>query len=139
MLRSRTVTATVTAVVTAATATAARRGCAMAEGPVARAIRAKLQAALEPTHLQVVNESHRHTGPAGAESHFAVVVVSERFGGLPLLQRHRLVHAALRAELAGPLHALAIVARTPQQWLDDPAVPPRPACLGGSQREHRGA
>ncbi|KAM8794301.1 bolA-like protein 1 [Eudromia elegans] len=107
----------------------------MAEGPVARTIRAKLQAALEPSHLQVVDESHRHAGGAGAESHFAVVVVSERFAGLPPLQRHRLVHAALRAELAGPLHALAIVARTPQQWRQQPHVPPRPACLGGSKHE----
>ncbi|NXA56778.1 BOLA1 protein, partial [Nothocercus julius] len=137
MLRSRTVTAAVTAAVSAVTA--ARRGCTMAEGPVARAIRAKLQAALEPSHLQVVDESHRHAGAPGAESHFAVVVVSERFGGLRPLQRHRLVHAALRAELAGPVHALAIVARTPQQWRHDPAVPPRPACLGGSKHEHRGA
>uniref|UniRef100_A0A8C3PIJ6 BolA-like protein 1 n=1 Tax=Calidris pygmaea TaxID=425635 RepID=A0A8C3PIJ6_9CHAR len=63
--------------------------------------------------MQVLDESPRHGGPPGAETHFAVVVVSGRFAGLPPLQRHRLVHAALSAELAGPLHALAIVARTP--------------------------
>ncbi|XP_064331388.1 bolA-like protein 1 [Phalacrocorax carbo] len=114
------------------------RGAAMADGPLARAIRAKLDAALQPTHLQVVDESPRHGVPPGTESHFAVVVVSGRFAGLPPLQRHRLVHAALRAELAGPLHALAIVARTPQQWESDPSVPPRPPCLGGSKRERRG-
>ncbi|KAF1400725.1 BolA-like protein 1, partial [Spheniscus humboldti] len=107
-------------------------------GPLARAIRAKLDAALQPTHLQVLDESSRHGGPPGAETHFAVVVVSGRFAGLPPLQRHRLVHAALRAELAGPLHALAIVARTPQQWESDPRVPPRPPCLGGSKQERRG-
>ncbi|NWJ05283.1 BOLA1 protein, partial [Crypturellus undulatus] len=106
-----------------------------AEGPVARAIRAKLQAALAPSHLQVVDESQRHAGAAGAESHFAVLVVSERFEGLRPLQRHHLVHAALRAELAGPVHALAIAARTPQQWRDDPSVPPRPPCLGGSKHD----
>uniref|UniRef100_A0A8C8B995 BolA family member 1 n=1 Tax=Otus sunia TaxID=257818 RepID=A0A8C8B995_9STRI len=91
-----------------------------AEGPLARTIRAKLAAALQPTHLQLLDESPRHGGPPGAESHFSVVVVSGRFAGLPPLQRHRLVHAALRAELAGPLHALAIVAKTPQQWESDP-------------------
>ncbi|XP_025977389.2 bolA-like protein 1 [Dromaius novaehollandiae] len=133
MLRSR--AATVTAAVTT---TAARRGSAMAEGPVARAIRAKLRAALQPTHLQVLDESPRHAGPPGAESHFAVVVVSGRFAGLPPLQRHRLVHSVLRAELAGPLHALAIVARTPEQWGADPHVPPRPACLGGAKHERPG-
>ncbi|GAB0201061.1 bolA-like protein 1 [Grus americana] len=107
-------------------------------GPLARAIRAKLAAALQPTHLQVLDESSRHGGPPGAETHFAVVVVSGRFAGLPPLQRHRLVHAALRAELAGPLHALAVVAKTPEQWEKDPRVPPRPPCLGGSKQERRG-
>ncbi|XP_065516111.1 bolA-like protein 1 [Lathamus discolor] len=113
-------------------------GAAMAEGPLARTVRSKLAAALEPSHLQVLDESPRHGGAAGAGTHLAVVVVSGRFEGLPLLQRHRLVHAALSAELAGPLHALAIVARTPQQWESDPSVPARPPCLGGSKREQRG-
>ncbi|KAM4644424.1 bolA-like protein 1 [Amazona ochrocephala] len=113
-------------------------GAAMAEGPVARAVRSKLAAALQPSHLQVLDESARHGGAAGAGTHLAVVVVSGRFEGLPPLQRHRLVHAALRAELAGPLHALAIVARTPQQWESDPSVPPRPPCMGGSKHERRG-
>ncbi|NWH68283.1 BOLA1 protein, partial [Geococcyx californianus] len=107
------------------------------EGPLARAIRAKLDAALQPSHLQVLDETPRHGGPPGAETHFSVVVVSERFSGLPPLQRHRLVHAALQSELAGPLHALAIVARTPQQWQSDPNPPPCPPCLGGSKLEPR--
>ncbi|XP_069734564.1 bolA-like protein 1 [Phaenicophaeus curvirostris] len=106
-----------------------------AAGPLARAIRSKLDAALQPTHLQVLDETPRHGGPPGAETHFSVVVVSERFAGLPPLQRHRLVHAALSAELAGPLHALAIVARTPQQWETLPSAPQTPPCLGGSKRE----
>ncbi|KAM9624251.1 bolA-like protein 1 [Morphnus guianensis] len=118
---------------------AAGRGLwAMGDGPLARTIRTKLDAALQPTHLQVLDESSRHGGPPGAETHFAVVVVSGRFAGLPPLQRHRLIHAALRAELAGPLHALAIVAKTPQQWESDPHVPPRPPCLGGSKHERHG-
>ncbi|NXJ72038.1 BOLA1 protein, partial [Rostratula benghalensis] len=106
-------------------------------GPLARTIRAKLDAALQPTHLQVLDESSRHGVPPGSETHFAVVVVSGRFAGLSPLQRHRLVHAALSTELAGPLHALAIVAKTPQQWESDPQVPPRPPCLGGSKHEQR--
>ncbi|KAM6395328.1 bolA-like protein 1 [Rhynochetos jubatus] len=105
------------------------------EGPLARTIRSKLVAALQPTHLRILNDSARHGGPPGAETHFGVVVVSGVFSGLPPLQRHRLVHRALRAELAGPLRALAIVARTPQQWESDPRVPPRPPCLGGSKRD----
>ncbi|NXD88051.1 BOLA1 protein, partial [Halcyon senegalensis] len=108
-----------------------------ATGPLASTIRAKLAEALEPTHLEVLDESPWHGGPPGTESHFSVVVVSGRFQGLPPLQRHRLVHAALSAELAGPLHALAIVARTPQQWESDPHAPPAPPCLGGSKHDRR--
>ncbi|XP_014746785.1 PREDICTED: bolA-like protein 1 [Sturnus vulgaris] len=106
-------------------------------GPLARTIRAKLTAALQPTHLEVRDDSPRHGGPPGAETHFGVLVVSGRFSGLPPLQRHRLVHEALRAELAGPLHALQVIARTPEQWESDPHVPPAPPCLGGSKREQR--
>ncbi|XP_053856884.1 bolA-like protein 1 isoform X2 [Vidua macroura] len=106
-----------------------------AGGPLARTIRAKLTAALQPTHLEVRDDSPRHGGPPGAETHFGVLVVSGRFAGLPPLQRHRLVHEALRAELAGPLHALQVVARTPEQWQSDPQNPPAPPCLGGSKRE----
>ncbi|NXX43051.1 BOLA1 protein, partial [Tricholaema leucomelas] len=118
-----------------ATSGRALRAMAGGSGPLASAVRSKLLAALQPTHLEVLDESWRHGGPPGAESHLAVVVVSERFAGLAPLQRHRLVHAALHAELAGPLHALAIVARTPQQWESDPHVPPRPPCLGGSKHD----
>ncbi|NXT04565.1 BOLA1 protein, partial [Prunella fulvescens] len=108
-----------------------------AGGPLARTIRAKLTAALQPTHLEVRDDSPRHGGPPGAETHFGVLVVSGLFAGLPLLQRHRLVHEALRAELAGPLHALQVIARTPEQWQSDPRAPPAPPCLGGSKRDKR--
>lgn len=108
-----------------------------AGGPLARTIRAKLTAALQPSHLELRNDSARHGGPPGAETHFGVLVVSGLFAGLPLLQRHRLVHEALREELAGPLHALQVIARTPQQWQSDPSAPPAPPCLGGSKQERR--
>ncbi|NWU90959.1 BOLA1 protein, partial [Upupa epops] len=102
-------------------------------GPLASAIRSKLTAALDPTLLRVEDESFRHGVVPGTESHFSVVVVSGRFAGLTPLQRHRMVQEALRDELGGPLHALAIVAKTPQQWEQDSHVPPRPPCLGGSK------
>ncbi|NXY87014.1 BOLA1 protein, partial [Alcedo cyanopectus] len=107
-------------------------------GPLALSIRSKLQAAFQPTYLDIQDDSPKHGGPPGRESHFSVVVVSGKFQGLPPLQRHRLVHSVLEAELAGPLHALAIVARTPQQWENDPRPPPgTPPCLGGSKHERR--
>ncbi|XP_021238363.1 bolA-like protein 1 [Numida meleagris] len=112
---------------------------ALPPGPIARAIRSKLTAALQPTHLHLEDHSSRHGGPPGAETHFGVLVVSGRFEGLSPIERHRLVHAALRPELQGPLHALSIVARTPQQWERDPRLPQPPPCMGGSKREKSGA
>lgn len=80
------------------------------------AIRAKLEQALSPEVLELRNESGGHAVPAGSETHFRVAVVSSRFEGMSPLQRHRLVHEALSEELAGPVHALAIQAKTPAQY-----------------------
>lgn len=55
-------------------------------GAVAGAIRAKLQAALQAAHLDVINESYMHNVPKGAETHFKVVVVSDKFDGMPLIK-----------------------------------------------------
>ncbi len=81
-------------------------------------IRECLQAALTPTVLEVEDESHLHAGHAGARSgkgHFRVTIVSERFAGLPLLQRHRLVYDALADLMESDIHALAIRARAPEE------------------------
>ena len=88
-----------------------------------------LQQAFEPVHLDVINESHMHSGPA-TESHFKVVIVSERFDGMPLIRRHRAVHAAL-AELMPQFHALALHTYTPEEWERRGAAPASPACRGG--------
>ena len=82
-------------------------------GPVAQAIRDKLTAAFHPSHLEVVDDSARHAGHAGApqgggESHFNLVIVSDAFEGQGLLQRQRAVYGALTEELAGPVHALSL-------------------------------
>ncbi|KAM5256427.1 bolA-like protein 1 [Ctenodactylus gundi] len=103
-------------------------------GPVEAAIRAKLEQALSPEVLELRNESSGHAVPPGSETHFRVAVVSSRFEGLNLVQRHRLVHAALSEELAGPVHALAIQARTPAQWRENPQLDTSPLCLGGSKK-----
>ncbi|XP_043860491.1 bolA-like protein 1 [Dromiciops gliroides] len=108
------------------------------EGPVEATIRAKLEQALSPEVLELRNESGGHAVPPGSETHFRVAVVSSRFEGLSSLQRHRLVHAALAEELAGPVHALAIQARTPAQWRANPQLDISPACLGGSKKDIRG-
>ncbi|KAK7886073.1 hypothetical protein WMY93_025694 [Mugilogobius chulae] len=101
--------------------------------PVESSIRAKLTGALQPDLLEVHNESHMHAVPPGSESHFRVLVVSPRFEGLSLLQRHRLVNDTLKEELSTRVHALAIQAKTPKQWASDPSVGKSPSCLGGSK------
>jgi BolA protein len=81
-------------------------------GAVARTITEKLRGGLAPTRLEVIDESDRHRGHAGAreggESHFAVTIESEAFAGLGRLARQRLVFGLLADELAGPVHALSL-------------------------------
>jgi BolA family transcriptional regulator, general stress-responsive regulator len=82
-------------------------------------IEAALTEALSPQRLEIIDESHRHAGHAGArpegETHFKVVLVADRFAGLSRLQRQRLVMDALSDLLRDRVHALSIVARTPQE------------------------
>lgn len=82
-----------------------------------RSIREKLASRFAPLALDVINDSHRHTGHAGdngtGESHFSVVIVSPAFAGKSRLERHRLVNEVLDTELKGGIHALAIKAYAP--------------------------
>ena len=81
-------------------------------------IRAALQAALQPTALEVVDDSHKHAGHEGARDgrgHFTVRVVSPAFVGKAPLARHRAVYAALGEMMQTDIHALAIEARTPDE------------------------
>lgn len=88
-------------------------------GVVSEAIRTKLEAGLEPTRLEIRDDSDRHAGHAGArtggESHFTVTVVSAAFAGLNRVQRQRRINALLAEELAGPVHALSIQALAPDE------------------------
>jgi BolA protein len=93
-------------------------------------IEEKLQA-LEPTHVAVENESHRHAVPANSETHFKVTVVSEHFQGLMPVKRHQRLYALLADELAGPVHALALHLYTPQEWAArNETRPDSPNCRG---------
>ena len=89
--------------------------------PRARAerMRALLSSALAPVLLEVQDDSSLHAGHAGAapggETHYSVLVVSERFRGQGRVARHRLVNAALDAEFGQGLHALALTLRTPEE------------------------
>jgi BolA protein len=86
-------------------------------GAVEDSIRMKLSQAFSPVRLEIADESARHHGHSGArpggETHFNVVIEAGAFEGLGRLARQRAVHAALKDELAGPVHALSINALAP--------------------------
>jgi BolA family transcriptional regulator, general stress-responsive regulator len=76
----------------------------------------RLRAALEPIELEIVDDSHLHAGHAGAadgRGHFSVFIVAERFAGLPVVRRHRLVYEAVGDMMVTDLHALSIRALAP--------------------------
>lgn len=77
----------------------------------------KLISALAPEVLDVIDESEKHRGHGGwregGETHFRVVIEASAFSGRSRVDRHRMVNAALAEELAGGIHALALVTRAP--------------------------
>ncbi|GHA26507.1 BolA family protein [Oceanisphaera arctica] len=93
-------------------------------------IESKVQAALTPVHLEVINESYMHRVAPGSETHFKLVVVSEQFEGQRLLARHRALNTLLADELAGGVHALALHTLTPAEWQTRQSVLDSPACRG---------
>ena len=80
----------------------------------AEKIRALLTDCFEPSHLEIIDESHLHAGHEGAKSgkgHFRIVITSKRFAGVRPLERHRLVYEALGQLMETDIHALSIVAK----------------------------
>ncbi|HQU15353.1 MAG: BolA family transcriptional regulator [Chromatiales bacterium 21-64-14] len=78
----------------------------------------RIRAALSPAALEIVDDSHRHAGHEGAKSgggHYNVRIVSEAFRGKALLERHRLVYAAVGDAMNREVHALSIQAQTPEE------------------------
>lgn len=79
---------------------------------------------LFPEYLDVVDESYRHAGHAGArpegETHFKIVAVSGRFEGLSRVARHRVVYALLQDEQSGGLHALSLELSAPSEGKKGP-------------------
>jgi len=83
------------------------------EIPTATALEQRLREALQPQHLEVIDESSQHIGHAGANglgygTHFRVRIASPAFDGLSRVAAHRLVYDALAPFIQAGLHALAI-------------------------------
>lgn len=71
---------------------------------------------LKPDLFIIENESNNHQVPAGSETHFKVIIVSNEFNLLRLLARHRLVNTLLATEFNSGLHALSLHLHTPTEW-----------------------
>jgi len=86
---------------------------------MAARIRTKLEAALAPERIEIIDESARHAGHAGArpggETHFRVEIVAAAFEGAAPLARQRRVYAILAEELRDGVHALSLATLTPAE------------------------
>jgi BolA protein len=82
-------------------------------------MRSAIERALAPAALEIVDDSARHAGHPGARGggHFRVTLVSDAFRGRSQLERHRLVYAAVAPLMSGAVHALNIIARTPEEGI----------------------
>jgi BolA protein len=89
----------------------------MSENPLAAEIRIAIERELAPTSIEIFDDSARHAGHAGAREggHFRVTLVSTAFKGRAQLERHRMVYAAVASLMGRGIHALNIVARTPEE------------------------
>ncbi|QBY44890.1 DNA-binding transcriptional regulator BolA [Arsenophonus nasoniae] len=99
---------------------------------ICKQIEEKLKYAFSPVYLLVLDESDQHNVPPGTESHFKVILVTEKFAAQRMVARHQVVYQLLADELSNCVHALALHTYTPTEWQQrQQIVFPSPACRGG--------
>lgn len=93
-----------------------------AQQPVTESLSKKLTSGLAPQVLNIVNQSEQHAHHAGmhgvektGETHFRIEVVSDKFSGVSLVKRHRMIYDLLSEEMEGPIHALSLDAKAPDE------------------------
>lgn len=77
-----------------------------------------LLAALQPTKIEIADDSHKHAGHVGARGgggHYRLLIVSTQFASKPTLARHRMIYSALGDMMKHDIHALSIAAYTPEE------------------------
>ncbi|MEL6348652.1 MAG: BolA family protein [Myxococcota bacterium] len=99
-------------------------------------IEVSLKNALDPIHVELVNESHQHSVPKNSETHWNLIIVSEAFAGKRLVGRQRAVYKALHVEMNDGIHALTMKTLTPDEWIaaGGDVSNASPPCMGGSKR-----
>lgn len=87
---------------------------------MAEEIKSLIQNEFCPAHLEVVNDSHLHSGHAGddktGETHFRIMIVSEKYKEMSRIQRHREVYELLQRKMKRIPHSLSIKALSPEEW-----------------------
>ena len=97
----------------------------------------RLQEGLNPIVLKVINESLNHNVPEGSESHFHVLIVSEKFSGLNLIKRHQMVHQLVAKELK-KIHAFSQKTLTPKEFEGLGGVlPSSPPCVNKPKKSEQ--
>lgn len=89
----------------------------------------RLEKSFQPLLLKVVNESPQHNVPENSESHFRVLVVSDKFAGLSLIKRHQMVHQAVNQQIKEKIHAFSQQTLTPEEFEERGGIlPSSPPC-----------
>jgi len=95
-------------------------------------IRQKLESTFQPSYLEIENESHKHSR-GGFETHFRLIVVSDKFEGLSRVDRQRQVAGLFDFEREQGLHALSQRTFTSKEWAEmkGKLTLKSPACVSG--------
>ena len=90
------------------------------DNTTADTLRQRITVACAPVHLEIEDESHLHRGHVGNRAlgggHFNLLVVSRRFEGQPLVQRHRMIYDAVGDLMQQEVHALSMKTLAPSEW-----------------------
>lgn len=99
----------------------------MNRGPIENKIINSLIDSMNISSLKVLNESFMHNVPENSESHFKIVIVSNDFKNLSLIQRHRLVYKSLD-NIMNNIHALSIQSFSDDEFALNPIILDSPEC-----------
>ena len=99
----------------------------MSTGPIESQIINTLSTSMNLSSLKIINESFMHNVPKGSESHFKIVVVTNDFNNLSIIQRHKLIYKTLDS-LMNKIHALSIHAFNEEEFKLNPIILDSPEC-----------
>lgn len=113
----------------------------MTEKTIYNSLQDKLTEVLQPSYLEIINESSQHHGSVSVfgepETHFKIIIATPNFSGMSLVKRHQAVYALVQEELDRGLHALSLHTFSTEEWQkkQHEQVPETPSCRGGKNRE----